>query len=167
MATRTKGWFTPVRSPGDIVDVIEKVRFADVQSVDVRNLTTGAAAEAAFASADGSFGALVPLAPGENRLEVVARANDGTVARQTLVVRHEPGRPSPPLPKDLVLQRNRLLEQKLLALKRERIQSERAANEQQRKTLEVEIQQERSDAQARAAEQREQLDLETEATPAP
>ena len=126
---------------------------------------TGAAADASFASPDGSFGALVPLAPGENRIEVVARANDGTVATQTLVVRHEPGQTSPALPKELVLQRNRLLEQKLLALKRDRIEAERAAMAQQRKTLEVEIQSDRSEAQTRAAEQREQLDLGAEPAP--
>jgi hypothetical protein len=103
--------------------------------------------------------------PGENRIEVVAHATDGTVATQTVVVRHEPGHSSPPLSKDLVLQRNRLLEQKLLALKRGRIEAERAAIEQQRKTLEIEIQNDRSDAQTRAAEQREQLDLGTEPAP--
>lgn len=158
MARRTHGSFTPVRSPADIVDVMEKVRFVDVQTVDVRNLTTGMASDASFASADGSFGALVPLAPGENRIEVVARASDGTTATEILVVREEPGQTSPPLPKELVLQRNRLLEQKLIALKRDRIEAERAATAEQRKTLEVEIEKERSQAETRAAEQREQID---------
>ena len=38
-------------------------------------------------NADGSFGALLPLTPGENRIEVIARSTDGS-ERRIVVVRH-------------------------------------------------------------------------------
>ncbi len=167
MASRSGGRFTPVRTPADIVELVASVRFAEVDRVEVRNLTTGAAPDASSTTGDGAFSALVPLAPGENRIEVVAHANDGTVGRTVVVVRHDAGQPAPPLPKVLVLERNRLLAQKLIALQRERIAGERAAAESQRKELEIEIQSERAAAKARADEQREQLELDSEDAPQP
>jgi hypothetical protein len=167
MAARTGGYFTPVRKPGDLVEVIENVSFANIERIEVRNATTGEPAMELTSSADGSFGALVPVAVGKNRIEVVARASDGAEARAEVTVAFAPGAPRPPLPRELVAQRNRLLEQRLVEIKRERLGTERAAVEQTRKELEIEIDRERQAAQERAAQQRKELDLEVEDAPAP
>jgi hypothetical protein len=45
--------------------------------VSLRNATTGGQAEAVRAFPDGSFDGYVRLAPGQNRIEVVARMEDG------------------------------------------------------------------------------------------
>lgn len=163
MSARTGGYFTPVRQPGDLVDVVENVSFAQIETIEVRNATTGAEATNLLANADGSFGALVPLQTGKNRLEVRVRARDGSEAERTLTVQHAPDAPETPnLPRELVEKRNRLLEQRLVELKRERIAAEREQAEETRKELELEIERERERAKERAAEQRKELDLEAE-----
>lgn len=167
MAARTEGYFTPVRSPGDLVDVVETVNFANLDRVEVRNLSTGAAADVLQTNADGTFGALVPLQAGQNRLEVSARSGDGIEARQTISVSYVPGTAEPTLPAELVAQRNRLLEQKLIELRRERIASERETVEAQRRELALEIERERAQARAAAERQRKELDLDVEGRPAP
>jgi len=166
MAAVTKGFFTPVRSPGDIVDVMEHVSFANIESVQVRNATTGAAADVSLTNADGSFGGLVPLQSGKNRIEITVKASGGLSETRTVTVTYVPGAASPPLPRELVTLRNRLLEQKLITLRRGRIEGEQARVEEQRKELELEIQRERAVAQERAEKQRKELDLEVLRTPA-
>ncbi|MBW1688136.1 MAG: hypothetical protein JRS35_24120, partial [Deltaproteobacteria bacterium] len=49
--------------------------------VSLRNATTGAEAEAVRTFPDGSFDGYLRLVPGENRIEVVARMEDGREAR--------------------------------------------------------------------------------------
>jgi hypothetical protein len=174
MASRTGGYFTPLRTPGDIVSVVEHVNFANIESVHVRNETTGSDADELTTNADGSFGALVPLRPGPNTLSVTARTTDGSEAHRVVDVTYVAGAPELTLSPELLVQRNRLLEQKLLDLRRGRIAAERAKAEQARKELALEIERERAKAQERAAQQRKELDLEVEkdgasppATPAP
>ncbi|HVP28014.1 MAG TPA: VWA domain-containing protein [Myxococcota bacterium] len=159
MAARTKGYFTPVRTPGDIVDVMEHVSFANLESVTVRNASTGVAADVSLANADGTFGALVPLQPGKNHLEVTAKAAGGLTETRQVTVTYVPGTPSPPLPRELVAMRNRLLEQKLIELRRGNAESEQARIDEKRKELDLEIQRERAAAQDRAAQQRKELDI--------
>jgi hypothetical protein len=160
MAARTDGLFTPVRDPGDLVQVVEVVQLTDIETLHVRNLTTDSDADSVQLSADGSWTALVPLEVGLNDIEVVAVADDGRTARTTIALQHAPGEVDPEIPRELVAQRNRLLERKLLELRRGRIASERAAAEQARKELVVEIQRERAKAAERAARQRKELELE-------
>ncbi len=162
MASRTGGYFTPLRTPGDVVAVVDHVSFANIESVRVRNETTGADADEVTTSADGSFGALVSLRPGPNTLSVIARTNDGSEGRQVVDVTYVAGAPEVTLSPALMAQRNRLLEQKLLDLRRGRIAAEREKAEQARKELALEIERERAKAQDRAAQQRKQLDLEVE-----
>jgi hypothetical protein len=170
MATRTDGVFTPVRHPAELTDVIEQVRFVNLESVEVRNLTTGAAAQQIATNADGSWTALVPLESGLNRLEAVAKATDGRTVKRELSVHYAPGSPNPYLPEELIAQRNRLLEQRLVELKRERLQAERQRADQTRRELLLEIDRERAAAKQRADDQRKALELEPEredSTPAP
>jgi hypothetical protein len=160
MAAVTKGYFTPVRSPGDIVDVMEHVNFANLEGITIRNASTGVAAEASLSNADGTFGALVPLQPGKNQIEITVAANGGLRESRTVTVTYVPGSPETPLPRELVTMRNRLLEQKLIELRRGRIEGEQARAEAQRKELAVEIEKERAAAQQRAEQQRKELKLE-------
>ena len=112
MAARTGGYFTPVRRPGDLVSVIENVSFANIDEITVRNLTTGEPASELITSADGSFSALVPVQHGRNRIRVLARANDGSDATAEVTVDYVPGVKTRTLPRELMGQRNRLLEQR-------------------------------------------------------
>ncbi len=162
MAERTGGYFTPVRHPGDLVEVIENVSFANLEELTVRNLTTDQPASELLTNADGSWGALVPLEVGKNRIEVAARATDGRAARAEVLVQYAPGAPAPDVPRTLLVRRNRLLEQRLVELKRERIAQEREQAEEARKELVIQIEEERDAAREKAAQQRKELDLERE-----
>jgi hypothetical protein len=162
LAEITGGYFTPVRHPGDLLEVIENVSFANIKELTVTNLTLEKPATELIANADGTFGALVPLELGKNEVRVHAVANDGTEAEAIITVEHAPDTPSPQIPKELMASRNRLLERRLLALKRVSIEAEREAAEQVRQDLKIEIERERKEATERAARQRRDLQLEVE-----
>jgi hypothetical protein len=162
LASRTGGYFTPVRNPGDIVQVVEQVRFSNVQSVTIKNLSTDQLAKQTVVNADGTFGGLVPLQAGLNRLQVTAVADDGSKADQIVQVSYVPGTASPVLPRELLAMRNKLLEQKLVELRRERTEVEIQAAEQTRKELAIEIERERAKANEAAERQRKELQLDVE-----
>lgn len=161
MAAQTGGTFTPVRSPGDVVSMIETVHLVDLEALTVRNLSTQKDAEVDV-RLDGGFGALVDLAPGKNRIEITARATDGTESKRELVLHYAPGSPHPEVPPALVPLRNALLERRLAALKQVGLGIERDRTEQARRELALEIQEQRRQAEARAAVQRRELRLEVE-----
>lgn len=163
MARISRGRFTPVRRPGDLVEVIENVSFANLEQLTVRNLTLDQPAAELTQSADGGFGALVPVSPGRNVIEVRARVSDGGEAAQQVAVQYVEGVKVPPVPRELVEQRNRLLERRIASLRRERIEAERAKDEEVRRELELEIERERVDAEERAAAQRRELRIEPSA----
>jgi Mg-chelatase subunit ChlD len=160
LAARTQGYFIPVRDPGGLVDVVEAVHFPDLHDVVVRSATTGAPAHPFRSDADGNFSGLVAAEPGENRIEVVARADDGTAARREITVRLDPAAPPIAIPDELAADRNALLEECLREMQDQRMQAEREQAERVRRELLVEIEREREKARARAAEQRKQLRLE-------
>jgi hypothetical protein len=160
MAQRTDGFFTPVRHPGDLVNVIEEVSFANLQKVQIQNLTSGEGAEHFRTTADGSWAGFVRMEPGKNKIEVRARASDGTEDVQTAVVTMAKDAPEVPVPAQLVVARNRLLEDCLQAIKQVRLSAERERAEQVRKDLLVEIERERAKARQRADEQRKKLEIE-------
>jgi len=159
MASRTDGYFTPVRHPGDLVEVVEEVSFANLETVTLRSLTKKEDAAFFRSTADGSWAGLLKLAPGKNLIEVLAKANDGTQATRTLEVLMEPGAPTPAVPEELAAQRNWLLEECLAEVKKVRLTAEQQRAEQVRKDLLVEIERERSRARQRADEQRKRLEL--------
>ena len=162
LAARTGGYFTPVRNPADLVQLVEQVRFSNVEELAVKNLSTEAVSEQVLVNADGSWSALVPLQAGKNRLEVTARASDGAEAREEVTVSYAPGAPAPAIPRELVAQRNRLLEQKLLELRQETKTVELEAVSRARKELALEIEREREQARQRAEQQRKELQLEVD-----
>jgi hypothetical protein len=160
LAAYTGGYFTPVSSPGDLPAVVDTVNFANLETLEVRNVTNGETASETIINADGSFGALVPVQPGLNRLRVVAKAADGTSTQAEVTVSYAPGAPSTQLPRELVAMRNRLLERRLIALKRGRIEAEREAADRARKELEIKIKSEREKAEADAERQRRSMRIE-------
>jgi hypothetical protein len=153
MAAITDGLFTPVRHPGKLVRSMSLVSFARVETLELRNLTTGQAAYELRLHADGSWNALVPVAPGRNELELWARSVDGAEAAQRLAVTRTPGREPPPLPAELLPRQNALLAARLEALDAERA-------ERVRRELIIEIQREREAAGRRATQQRKELRIE-------
>ncbi|MEM7411641.1 MAG: vWA domain-containing protein [Myxococcota bacterium] len=163
MAARTNGYFTPVRDPGDLVDVVEEVSFADIRDVQLSHAKTRVEANPFRVTADGSWAGFIALEPGKNPLRVEATTVDGKSARETLEVELvEDARNAPELPKALLVQRNRLLEDCLLLAKQERLQREKDHHDELRKQLRIEIERERRAARKRAAEQRKTLELEGE-----
>jgi len=165
MAARTGGYFTPVRHPGDLVEVVEHVSFANIEDVAIQNLTTGAPASEVITNADGSFSGLVPVQEGHNRIQVAARASDGSAVTAEITVSYARGVDSVLLPRELMAQRNRLLERRLVELRRGRIAAEQERVDAARKELLIDIERERREAEARAEQQRKELDLEVETAP--
>ena len=159
MASRTNGYFTPVRHPGDLMDAVEEVSFANLSEVRVHNNTTGDDADPFRTTADGTWGGFIKLEPGANEIEVTARADDGTEAKKVLAVHFQAEAPDPIVPRDLLVQRNRLLEDCLVNLKRVRMKAEEERNELVRRELKMEIERERLKARERAEEQRKQLQI--------
>jgi len=167
MARRTGGYFTPVRHPGMLVDAVETVDFANLHEVVVKNATNGKLAAPFRLTADGSWSGFLALENGANRLEVIARADDASMAERKRSVRMDPNAPEAKIPEDLVVHRNRLLEECLRNLKQVRVAAEREAADKVRKDLMVEIEKERTQAKQRAAEQRKRLELGVEDEAAP
>jgi hypothetical protein len=160
MARASRGRFTPVRRPGDLVRVIENVNFANLDLLEVRNRTLERPATELVQKADGGFGALVPVQPGRNVIHVRARASDGTEAEAEVAIQFLPEASPAGTPAALVSLRNQLLEQRIVSLRRDRIAAERERQEEVRRELELEIERERTAAEARAATQRRELRIE-------
>ncbi len=160
MAQRTDGFFTPVRHPGDLVNVVEEVSFANLDNVQVTSKTTGEPADLFRTTADGSWAGFVRMEPGENELEIRATSSDGREEVRSVNLTMADGAPDLPVPPELVVARNRLLEDCLQSIKQVRMSAERERAEQVRKDLLVEIERERAAARDRAAKQRKALQLE-------
>jgi hypothetical protein len=160
LAARTQGQFTPVRHPGDLVNVVETVDFANLDEVTVRSATTGEYANPFAKTEDGSFGGMVRMVDGRNEIGVRAYADDGTEAFRTVSVRVEEGAKAPGVPEELAPLRNRMLESCLQELRKLRMASEREHADRVKRNLLMEIERERARARARADEQRKQLEIE-------
>ncbi len=95
--------------------VLASLRYAEVEAVAVVNRTTGAAADRVALAPDGGFSCLLPLAPGANRVEVVARLADGGRLQRELEISRADGAPAAELSARLLAQRRRLLAERLHA----------------------------------------------------
>jgi hypothetical protein len=160
MASRSHGYFTPVRHPGDLQNVVQSLSFADLADLTLTNQTLRKPARYLRSTIDGSFAGLVPMEPGSNRVRAWARADDGAEVEQLREITLDPNAESPEIPKDLAVRRNRLLEDCLRDAKRHRRSAEEQQAEQVRRELMIEIERERERARARAEEQRKQLKIE-------
>ena len=97
-----------------------------------------------------------------NELEVHAVAADGTEATAIVQVTHAPGVKSPRLPQALAAKRTQLLERRLITLKRGRIDAERDRATKARRELVIEIQEEREKAEKASEDQRRSLEIEVD-----
>ena len=162
IAERTGGAFYPVRDAAELPDVFALLQLEPIASVAVRNATTGEPAIHERLGADGTWEALAPLAPGENRLEVRVRSEAGLETVREIAVTYAEGISSPAIPDALAPRREaaRSAELALLASKRALIEREAAARTRAR--LAETMVRERA-AAARAGErQRRDLALDVE-----
>jgi hypothetical protein len=150
MARVTKGIFTPVSEPRDLAAVFRQLDLSDVSDLSVTNLTNQKPAAYLVRNADGTFGALLEMLPGENTIEVFVRAIDGSQERREIKVRFVKDASALPLPLPLVAQRNRLMENRLLDLRKQPTPEE----EQLRRALVERINQQRQLAEERARQVR-------------
>jgi hypothetical protein len=80
MARLTVGVYTPIRNPGDIVQFLQGISFANVDDVVITNLTLREVSYDVSLSPDGSFAGFVPVRPGRNEIQITALASDGSEA---------------------------------------------------------------------------------------
>ncbi len=162
LADMTGGSFIPVRHPGELSAVVDALNFANLEDVVLRNETTRKEANPFRVTADGSWGGFVKMVPGSNTIAISARSTDGIEAIEVVHLIHEPAAQPLPVPTDLGVRHNRLLEDCLRDLKQLRVAAEREQGEKVRKELLLEIGRERAKARKRAAEQRKQLELQVD-----
>jgi hypothetical protein len=162
MARVTNGIFTPVREPKNLRAVFEDMNFADIEELEIHNVTTGKAAAYKIQNADGTFSALVPMREGKNLVEVRALATDGSEQKVRVPVRFVRDADPQPLTPGLIAQRNRLLENQLVDLRNRSLEIQTERDEAIRRELHVEIEREREAAKLRAEEAKRRLKIETE-----
>ena len=162
MARVSNGVFTPVKRPADLRAVFEQIDFSEIDSLSVTNQTTGAEADYLTQSADGRFTALLNMQEGRNRIEVFARATDGSQMRREISVEFVPGAEAQQLSLREIAQRNRLLANRLRDLKHRRMELQTERDERVRQELQAEIEQQREAAEQKTAEMRKRLEIEPE-----
>ena len=91
IARASGGTYTPVIRPADVLAVLENISVVGVDYVQVVNQTTGQKATHLRLAADGFFSSAVPVVEGQNQIEVFARANDGSNARESITVYYQTG----------------------------------------------------------------------------
>jgi hypothetical protein len=77
VAELSRGSFVPVDRPGDLINVLPEIDFTEIDELRIVNLGSGQRALEQVRYPDGNFSALVPLLPGDNEIEVYARASNG------------------------------------------------------------------------------------------
>ncbi|RIL01386.1 MAG: hypothetical protein DCC71_17945, partial [Proteobacteria bacterium] len=91
IAQRSGGRFERLERPGDAIARLRRTDLAGLEELRIVNATTGAPARAVRTFPDGSFDALVELAPGANRIRVEVRTTTGgRAAGERVVVRSAP-----------------------------------------------------------------------------
>jgi hypothetical protein len=135
MARLTAGIFTPARNPGDIVQFLQGISFANVEDVVIKNLTTREVSYDVSLAPDGSFSGFVPVSEGQNVVQVTALASDGGENSVKLAFGFEKAGLSErelTIELERIKKRNREL---MLIIERERIQRFR---DRQRKSVVIE-----------------------------
>ena len=144
IARVTRGVFTPLPNPSQVIDILPKTSFADVDLVSVSNGTTGEMASDLVVNPDGRFHAQVPLVRGANQIRVDVLATDGSRGSAEVYVHYlveeslelEIVREN----QELELKLQRLKEQtKALELKLQQEEAAKKAEEERRRQLELEI----------------------------
>ena len=91
IARESGGTYTPVSRPADVMAVVDRVSAVGIDSIQVTNETNGQRALQSRLAVDGFFASAVPVVEGLNRIQVLGRASDGSIGRDTITVRYQPG----------------------------------------------------------------------------
>ena len=91
IAKESGGAYTPVTRPADVLAAVENISAVGVDFVQVVNQTLGQRATQIRLGADGFFSAALPVTEGRNVVEVLARANDGSTARDGVTIFYQSG----------------------------------------------------------------------------
>lgn len=91
VAKESGGLYTPVSRPADILAVLDNISVVGVDYVQVVNETMGQKASHLRLAADGFYSSALTVVEGANRIQVFARANDGSVGRDSITVHFQPG----------------------------------------------------------------------------
>jgi von Willebrand factor type A domain len=91
IARESGGAYTPVMRPADVLAVLENISVVGVDYVQIVNQTIGQKATQLRLAADGFFSSAVPVAEGRNQIDVLARASDGSNARDTITIYYQSG----------------------------------------------------------------------------
>ena len=91
IAKESGGTYTAVTRPADVLAVVDKLSAVGVDAIQVTNETLHQAALRSRLAADGFFASAVPVVEGSNRIQVLGRASDGSLARDTVTVNYQPG----------------------------------------------------------------------------
>jgi hypothetical protein len=162
IADRTGGALYPIPEVADLPGLLESVQLDQIGSLAVRNLTTGADALYDRLGADGSWDALVPVAPGPNRLEVAVRTEAGAEARSEIDVVFSPDAAAPEAPAGLAARRAAARAAELEIVTSRVAALEREAAARTRARLAERIAREREAARSAAEAGRRELALEIE-----
>ncbi len=91
IARESGGTYTPVIRPADVLAVLENISVVGVDYVEVVNRTTGQKATHLRLAADGFFSSAVPVVEGQNQIDVLARASDGSNAHDSITIYYQSG----------------------------------------------------------------------------
>ncbi len=105
IAAVSKGSFTAVRDIAQLDRLLAEVQISNIETLRVRNASTGKASIRQAHGPDGTYYALIPIRDGENTVEVYTRASDGS--EKTLTKTAVFGRD--PLPPHAERERQRLI----------------------------------------------------------
>jgi len=125
----------------DLADIsfLERARLTGLDAVSVRNKGSGEPARAVRSFPDGSFDALVPLAPGTNEIEIEARVAGRAPLLATRTIVYEPASSDDAAREARAAELLRKLRERTEAIAlRARLEAERTEREQQRRALSIE-----------------------------
>jgi sugar phosphate isomerase/epimerase len=132
IAELTGGEYFAVADLADI-SFLNRARLTGLDAVTVRNKRSGEPARALRSFPDGSFDALVPLAPGANEIEIEARVAGRAPLLETRTIVYEPGAAGDSARDARAAELLRKLRERTEAIAlRVRLEAERSAREQQR-----------------------------------
>ena len=92
IATESGGTYTAVTRPADVLALVDKVSAVGMDSIQVTNETIQKKALQSRLAVDGFFASAVPVVEGLNRIQVLGRASDGSIARHAITVHYQPGK---------------------------------------------------------------------------
>ena len=91
IAHESGGTYIPVSRAADVLAVVENISVVGVEYVQTVNQTTGQKATETRLAADGFFSSAVQVVEGQNQIEVIARASDGSTGRDSITVYYQSG----------------------------------------------------------------------------